>query len=206
MSMEEHDITYYIIRYSYLGVFLWFLIMDQLTPIPEEVVLLTVGYLSHTDKVNPLFAGLAASLGLMIVDNLYYYMAFTGNKWTRNLQRQKRMLIFSKFQESLQKHKVKTLLMIAFIPKVRFFGPILAGLSKLPYRQFFFINLTGTAVYVLFYLTLGFYFHHAMELLIQKVEFYHHAIFIFFVIIVGASISFWVRRFLSKDQKGTGVG
>src|SRR5680860_1917540 len=138
--MENNDIAYYIAHYSYLGIFIWFFLIDQLTPIPEELVLVTVGYLTHTDYVNPIFAGFAAVLGLMMVDNIYFYLSYTGNKWTQNLQKKKRAQLIKKFQYKLQKHKVRTLFIIAFIPKVRFFGPILAGLSKLPYKQFFLIN------------------------------------------------------------------
>ena len=47
--METHDITHYIAHYSYLGIFIWFFLIDQLTPIPEELVLVTVGYLTHSD-------------------------------------------------------------------------------------------------------------------------------------------------------------
>lgn len=196
--MESHDITYYIIRYSYLGIFIWFLIIDQLTPIPEELVLLTVGYLMHSIPIHPVFAGISAAMGLMIVDNIYYYLAFTGNKWTQRVQQKQRKLLIRKFSQELQKHQIRTLLIIAFIPKVRFFGPILAGFSKLPYKHFLLINSVGTLTYVTVYLSMGYYFHHAMELIIKKVEIYHHGIFAVFVLTMAVLISLYVNKWLSR--------
>ena len=196
--METHDITYYIAHYSYLGIFIWFFLIDQLTPIPEELVLLTLGYLTHSDLINPIYSGIAALLGLMLVDNLYFYLAFTGNKWTQKLQQKKRALVIKKFQDKLQKHQVRTLLIIAFIPKVRFFGPILAGLSKMGYRKFFFVNMLGSLTYVSLYLCLGYFFHTAMEDLIKQVDIVRHSVFGGLILVLAIAISILVSRWLSK--------
>lgn len=196
--MDTHDITYYVAHYSYLGIFIWFFLIDQLTPIPEELVLVTVGYLTQTDYVNPFFAGIAALLGLMVVDNIYFYLACSGNKWTQKLQQKKRALIIKKFQEKLQKHQVRTLLIIAFIPKVRFFGPILAGLSKMHYRKFFLINMFGSITYVSVYICLGFFFHSAMENLINQVDLVRHSVFGGIILLLAVIISILVSKWLSK--------
>tara|TARA_R110002167_G_scaffold43788_3_gene132133 strand:+ start:4016 stop:4606 length:591 start_codon:yes stop_codon:yes gene_type:complete len=196
--MEAHDITYYVVHYSYLGIFIWFFLIDQLTPIPEELVLVTVGYLTHTADINPLFAGLAALLGLMVVDNIYFYLAYTGNKWTKKLQKKKRAEILKKFQDKLQKHQIRTLLIIAFIPKVRFFGPILAGLGKMHYRKFFIVNMCGSFTYVAIYLSLGIFFHNAMESLIKQVDIVRHSVFGIFILLMAVVISIMISRWMSK--------
>jgi|TARA_R110001606_G_scaffold20859_1_gene74235 membrane protein DedA with SNARE-associated domain len=196
--METHDISYYVAHYSYLGIFIWFFIIDQLTPIPEELVLVTVGYLTHTDIANPIFAGIAALLGLMAVDNIYFYLTFTGNKWTQKLQQKKRAQILKKFQDKLQKHQVRTLLIIAFIPKVRFFGPILAGLGKMHYSKFFLVNMMGSLAYVSVYICLGFFFHSAMEKLINQVDIVRHSVFGGIILLMAVIISVLVSKWLSK--------
>ena len=65
---------------SYLGIFIWFLFLDQLTPIPEEVTLLSIGYIAERHLINPYFAGLAAFLGVTIIDTVFYWLAYSGNK------------------------------------------------------------------------------------------------------------------------------
>ena len=65
---------------SYLGIFIWFLFLDQLTPIPEEVTLLSIGYIAERHLINPYFAGLAAFLGVTIIDTVFYWLADSGNK------------------------------------------------------------------------------------------------------------------------------
>jgi len=196
--METHDIAYYITQYSYLGIFIWFFLIDQIAPIPEELVLATVGYITHTDLINPFYAGLAALLGLILVDNTYYFLAYRGNKWAEKFRKKKRGQVLKKFQDKLQKHQVRTLFFITFIPKVRFFGPILAGLNKMRFRQFFVVNMCASLANVVLYLGLGIFFHNAMESIIKEVEVVRHSVFGVFIIIMAVVISLYVSKWLSK--------
>src|SRR5690606_17174586 len=147
-------------------------------------ILVTVGYLTHTDLINPIFAGIAALSGLMIVDNTYYFLAYRGNKYIQRLQKKKRGLVLKKFQDKLDKHQAQTLFIIAFIPKVRFFGPILAGLNKMEHKKFLWVNLCGSSIYVGLYLSLGIFFHTAMENLIDQVNIVRHSVFGGFILVM----------------------
>jgi membrane-associated protein len=134
----------------------------------------------------------------MLVDNLYYYLAFTGNKWTRNLQKRKRTKLLKKFQDQMQNHQIRTLFIIAFIPKVRFFGPIIAGLGKVKYKVFLTVNTIGSVLYVGIYVTLGFLFRGAMEQLVNRLSIYQHGIFGAVVIILAVVVSLSVNKWLSR--------
>lgn len=195
--METQDIAYYISHYSYVGIFLWFFLIDQLTPIPEELVLVTVGYIVHTGLINPFFAGIAALLGLMLVDNIYFLLAYKSNKWTQKLKKKQRGKVMNKFQEKLRKNQISTLFLIAFIPKVRFFGPIIAGLSKISHKRFFIVNMCASSIYVALYLTLGIFFHNTIEHVIHKLELQQHAVFGIFILIMAISISLLVNKWLN---------
>ena len=73
-SLIKQDMFSTIFLYSpmsYFGIFIWFLFLDQLTPIPEEVTLLSIGYIAKNHLINPYYAGLSAFLGLTIIDNLF---------------------------------------------------------------------------------------------------------------------------------------
>lgn len=44
--MPHTDLPGYIYHLSWFGIFLWFAFLEQLTPIPEEISLMTLGYIS----------------------------------------------------------------------------------------------------------------------------------------------------------------
>lgn len=194
--MEAHDITYYIAHYSYLGIFIWFFIIDQTTPIPEELVLMTIGYISHSDIINPFLAGLMALLGLMTIDNTYYHLAIKSNKWIDKLVKKKQGHLLSKFQDKLNAHPVATLFTMSFIPKVRFLMPIVAGLNKITFKQFFLINTSASLLFVCFYLSLGFIFHNSIENISSQVNSFRNSILGILIIIIAIIMSLYIGKWL----------
>lgn len=190
--MESHDITYYILNYSYLGIFIWFFILDQTNPIPEELVLLTIGYISHSDLVNPFLGGLSAVLGLMTIDNLYFQLTLMGNKWIEKIVKKKQGQFLNNLQDKLNLHPAATLFIMSFVPKVRFLMPIIAGLNKISFKQFFLINTSASLLYVSLYLSLGYIFHHSIEHLIIHFERFQNSmlgVFIMIIVIIGSILA-----------------
>jgi membrane protein DedA with SNARE-associated domain len=62
------NIADYVGRFSYFGIYLWFAIFEQFTPIPEEVSLTSVGYLAVRTHLSYLFCGIASPAGLLSTD------------------------------------------------------------------------------------------------------------------------------------------
>ena len=79
-GMPHTDLSGYIYHLSWFGIFLWFAFLEQLTPIPEEISLMTLGYISLITSLNPLISGAVALAGLLTADNLLYYFSMKGNK------------------------------------------------------------------------------------------------------------------------------
>lgn len=194
--MESHDITYYIINYSYLGIFIWFVIIDQTTPIPEELVLLTIGYIGHSDLVNPFLGGMTAVVGLMTIDNIYFHLVNTGNKWIDKLVKKKRGQLFNSFQNKLTVHPVATLFIMSFIPKVRFLMPIIAALNKISFKQFFLINSSAAVLYVCIYVSLGYIFHTSIEYITAQFEIFQNSMLGIFIIILTVILSILIGKWL----------
>lgn len=115
--------------------------------LPGDSLLFTAGFLTHQGVLDiniHLFVAilfLAAAAG----DSVGY--AF-GNKVGRKLFKKKDSLLFK--QENLQhaekfyeKHGSKTIVIARFIPIIRTFAPIIAGVGKMNYKTFLTFNLIG---------------------------------------------------------------
>lgn len=178
---------------SYLGIFIWFLFLDQLTPIPEEVTLLSIGYIAQHHLINPYFAGLAAFLGLTIIDNVFYWLAYSGNKLINRLKNSISEKLQEKYLKGLKEHHVRTLLLLSFIPKVRFFSPIFAGIFRVKWQTFFIVNGVGTIIFIIVYIAVGMLFHSSLEYLMKEVELLRHSIFIVFMVVITVIVFFKFR-------------
>ena len=179
---------------SYLGIFIWFLFLDQLTPIPEEVTLLSIGYIAERHLINPYFAGLAAFLGVTIIDTVFYWLADSGNKIINRFKNNISEKLQQKYLKGLEEHDVRTLLLLSFIPKVRFFSPIFAGMFRVKWSTFFVVNGIGTIIFIIGYITVGMLFHDSLEYLLKEVELLRHSIFIVFMVGITIFIFFRFKR------------
>lgn len=113
--------------------------------LPGDSLLFTAGLLASQGLFSiwviiPILV-LAAILG----DNAGYW---TGKKLGNWLMRQKENFFFQKHylikaQNFYEKHGGKTLILARFIPAIRTFAPIAAGIAKMDYRTFFFNNVLG---------------------------------------------------------------
>jgi membrane-associated protein len=104
-------------------------------------------------------AGFAASQGffnIIILTTLFFFAAVLGDnvgyafgKHTgKRIFRKKDSLLFHqdhllRAEAFFEKHGGKTIIMARFIPVVRTFAPILAGVGKMNYKVFFLYNLVG---------------------------------------------------------------
>lgn len=198
--MHQQDINQYIIQFSYLGIFLWFAIVEQLTPVPEEVSLMSLGYLCMHSSLNIYLSMTVSMLALTVADNLFFYLALSGNKFIHRFTRKVESKVMDKIKSGLQKHAVKTLLLTALIPKLRFLSPVIAAGSGIRWKLFFLVNLAATGFYTVFYFLMGVLFHHQLESLLKEFRQARHIIFISVMLLASVLIMIRLNKSLLKKK------
>ena len=66
---------------SYLGTFIVMALSGTLVPVPEEIMLLLIGYASGTGLSNIYLTFAAAALGVMVGDSVLFFLSLKGNKF-----------------------------------------------------------------------------------------------------------------------------
>lgn len=135
--------------------------------LPGDSLLFTAGFLVHQGilqfnihlLVILLFA--AAAFG----DTVGY--AF-GQRVGKRLFKRKDSLLFHKenlrrAEEFYEKHGTKTIVLARFVPVVRTFAPIIAGISSMRYRTFLAYNLVGALLWAVGLTYLGYYAGNIIE-------------------------------------------
>lgn len=180
---ETQEIVQQIAAYSYLGAFGLSLIANIFVPVPEEVVVLMIGYATG--------AGLLAFwptlgivfLGLLISDIMIYFFA---KKGTRVL-----LIIYEKYfarlgikdNEAFLKKNINSVIFFSrFIIQFRFLGPFLAGYFQIPFKRFLKFELPALMIYVPLVLWLGYYFQSQIDSIISGLGSVKNII----IIVVGA--------------------
>ena len=101
----------------------------------------------------------------------------------------------AKAQGFFDRHGTKTIMLARFVPIVRTFAPIVAGVGRMKYRTFVTYNLVGGFVWAAGVTTLGF--------LLGKVNFIKHNIEFAAIVIVAISVAPVVLEFLRHRRNGT---
>lgn len=129
--------------------------------LPGDSLLFTVGFLIQQGIIHfnihltVLILFIAAALG----DSVGY--AF-GRRVGRRLFRRKDSILFRKenlehAEAFYERHGGKTIIIARFIPVVRTFAPIIAGISHMNYRRFIAFNLVGALLWAVGITYLGYY-------------------------------------------------
>lgn len=129
--------------------------------LPGDSLLFTAGFLTHQGILDiniHLFVAIlfvAAAAG----DSVGY--AF-GNKVGRKIFKKEDSLLFKKenlyrAEAFYEKHGSKTIVIARFIPIIRTFAPIIAGVGKMHYRTFLTFNLIGAFLWAVGLTYIGYY-------------------------------------------------
>jgi membrane protein DedA with SNARE-associated domain len=180
--------------------FLWFAIIEQFTPVPEEVALMTVGYLSVHSSLNPLLSGAVSVLGLLTADNIFFYLALKGNKLSERALKKVNHKLLDKMKDGLHRHAVKTLIVMALLPNLRFLSPVISATTGISWKLFMIVNTTVTAFYVTVYMCIGIFFHSQLSAILKKLQLAQHAIFTGAMILVGAAIIWGIGKYINEKK------
>lgn len=129
--------------------------------LPGDSLLFTAGFLVHQDILQfnihllAFILFVAAALG----DSVGYMF---GRRVGRRLFRRKDSLLFQqenvqRAEEFYERHGGKTIILARFIPVIRTFAPIVAGIGKMRYRTFLAYNLVGALLWAVGLTYLGYF-------------------------------------------------
>ncbi|MEU8628729.1 VTT domain-containing protein [Streptomyces sp. NPDC048669] len=175
--------------------------------LPGDSLLFTTGLLVTTDKLHtPLWlVCLLVALAAIIGDQVGYLF---GRKVGPSLFNRPDSRLFKqenveKAHEFFEKYGPKSLILARFVPVVRTFTPIIAGVSRMNYRSFITFNIIGGILWGVGVTLLG--------AVLGKIEFVHENIEAMLVLIVLISvvpigIEFLRARSKSKKQAAAVAG
>ena len=158
----EFDLPQLIKSLGYLGV--WAIVFAESGLLmgfflPGDSLLFTAGFIASQGFLNIWILIVGAFICAVLGDNVGYA---TGHKFGRRLFRKEDSWLFHKkhlvkTQKFYAKHGKKTVVLARFMPIVRTFAPIVAGIGDMNYRTFMSYNLIGGLVWTVGITLMGYY-------------------------------------------------
>lgn len=127
--------------------------------LPGDSLLFTAGFVASQHLLNIWVLIFGAFVCAVLGDNVGYA---TGHKFGRRFFQKGDSWLFQKkhlqkTQNFYEKHGKKTIVLARFVPIVRTFAPIVAGIGAMHYRTFMSFNLVGGFVWTFGITLLGFF-------------------------------------------------
>ncbi len=181
--------------------------------LPGDSLLVTAGVLAYSADWPVALLMLSVSISAIVGDSVGYSIGFqTGPKiFSREnsfLFNKKHLL---KAYEFYEKHGGKTIIIARFIPILRTFAPVVAGVGQMNYRRFAFFNVFGGIGWVVSMVGLGYLLPPVIEPALKPIfgeafEIQDHIEKVI-ILVVLASISpgivVWLQRKFSKKKPAT---
>lgn len=126
--------------------------------LPGDSLLFTAGFLASQGFFDIKILAIGAFVSAVIGDSVGYTF---GQRVGKKLFEKKNSIFFNKenltkTQEFYQKHGRKTIILARFVPVVRTFAPIIAGVGEMEYRTFLSFNLIGGLLWAVGITILGY--------------------------------------------------
>jgi len=166
--------------------------------LPGDYLLFLSGVFAGTKLLDvPLWLLLGCIFGAAVLGSLIGYG--TGYFFGARLQNRPDSLFFKKkyiedTRVAFEKYGTSALIVARFLPIVRTFAPILAGLIHMSFRYFMLYNVVGGAIWVLVLVGGGFFFGERFPWIIN----YVHWIIIFFLAVTTFTV---VRGYLNARKE-----
>ena len=160
--------------------------------LPGDSLLVTAGLLSSQGlPLNVFELGLLLTCAAILGDNTNYWVGrLTGAKiFTREDSLLFRKKHVERAHEFYVKHGAKTVVLARFMPIIRTFAPLVAGVGKMDYRTFFTFSVLGGTAWIWSMLMLGFFLGAKVPGVAKHIELV--IIAVIFLSILPGIISWW---------------
>jgi len=162
-----------------------------------ETILIIAGFMAHRGYLDLPLVILAAFIGTLIGDQLYFYIGRTKGKVFLE-KRPKWQFKVNRVQRLMEKHQTLLILGFRFIYGIRTVTPFILGMSKVSPLKYLFLNSCGALIWAIVFGVAGYYFGFTLEILMGKIKKYEVFIILGMIIV---SILFWILYKIKEKKR-----
>ncbi len=161
--------------------------------LPGDSLLVTAGIMAGQGYLKLSYLFIFLSIAAIVGDSTGYYI---GRKTGPFIFRRPKSLLFNpdhlrKAQDFYEKYGGKTIVLARFLPLIRTFVPVIAGVGKMNYRRFLLFNVLGGIGWILAVSSMGYFLGR-----IPGVDRYMHVIIVLVIVVsfIPGAIAFFKER------------
>lgn len=166
-------LTTWLTYYGPLSLFILLALGIVALPVPEETLLVTSGALMKNGQMDEFSTILAAICGSILGITTSYLIGRTTSKYVIHRYGSWLGITEARLDQAhawFEKYGKWSLFIGYFIPGVRHFTGLFAGITELQYSHFALYAYTGAVVWVTLFITVGYTIGHYLPVLYENIE------------------------------------
>ena len=191
--------------YGYLAVFGFLFIESFGAPVPGQTMLMAAGVFAGAGRLNVVGVAVLGFLAAVAGDNVGYLIGhFGGRRLVLRFGRyifvtEKRL---NKAEDFFRRHGSKIVAVARFIEGLRQLNGVVAGIARMPWRQFLTFNALGAAAWVGVWTSAGYLAGGHLTEIYQ--QFFRYQVLVLVVVgaIIIAVLAHWLWR-RQRQSRGT---
>lgn len=187
-----------IAHYGYWEIFFSLALGILGLPIPDETLMVLIGFLAFQDKLNYSLSIMVALAGTLCGVTISYFIGRISDKLIFQKYLNKMHIDIERFEnaEEFYRKYGKSILFIGyFIPGVKHFTAILAGISRMPCRIFTIYAYSGALLWTVVFINLGYFLGNSWR------RFAHYSFRFIIPIAVSALIIILIAMYLKPNGR-----
>ncbi len=124
---------------------------------PGGILVMGAGFLASYNILNIWLCLLFAIIGGLLGDLVTYYLGGHSSKWFKHDSKLFKMSYIEKGQKFFDKYGDKSIVLGRFMGVIKAVVPYVAGLVKMDFKKFFYLNLISGFIWTVLYLGLGYF-------------------------------------------------
>ena len=180
---------------SYIGIFGISFLANIVVPVPEEVVVLAIGYVAGTGTINFWITLPVVIAGALLSDAIMFLLSRRNNPIVRGFYDKFFSKIFPIRQEFLEHHIEKVIFFSRFLVQLRFLGPFLAGQARVTWKKFLTYDIPALIIYVSILMWAGHYFENRLDRIFDGIDEVKNIIILIFGIIILWFVGVFLKNF-----------
>ena len=177
-------------QFSYFGLFILLTKISSaiVLPLPEEIILLTAGYLVAIGVIGATLGIFVSILELLVGDVFLFYIARLGGAYAQKLRARVNKIGLEKTWIFSPKQPLRAVFVLRFLTGFRFIAPIYAGFEEASWKGYLLTDILAIVIFVPAMFWLGYEFHSSIIAFIAGFELLRHTVFILVLAFAGAGM------------------
>jgi membrane protein DedA with SNARE-associated domain len=181
-------------HFSYLGAYILMSLSGHVIPIPQDISLISMGYLSALGYMKIVPVAILGALAATTSDAFLFYLSHHGSRFAPDPEKYSHMWVYKFANHHMHNNTILAVVLMRFVTGFRFLSPVMGAYIKVPFKKYIIANFISALIFGPFFVLLGYTFHTQITYIIDMFKSIEHIGSIAFVVVALLILGYLIKN------------